>query len=188
MYRLNNITINMRATFWDSAVSSRWSRPTFQRCVLPPELPWWGSMHLLNVGILQRDYTALYLRRLSFSRSSPWEPKISQLLQRISIKSLFRYEFLCGFLNDAVMSSCFSSIRYRLRCRGSSVSIVSDYGLDDRAIGVRSRQGQRILPPASGAHPASCTMGTGGPFSGAKARPGRDADHSPPPSAEVVNE
>jgi hypothetical protein len=32
----------------------------------------------------------------------------------------------------------------------------------------------------SGAHPASCTMGTGGPFPGGKARPGHDADHSPP--------
>jgi hypothetical protein len=30
----------------------------------------------------------------------------------------------------------------------------------------------------SGAHPASCTVGTGGPFPGTKARPGRDADHS----------
>jgi hypothetical protein len=40
----------------------------------------------------------------------------------------------------------------------------------------------------SEAHPASCTMGTGGPFSGGKARQGRDADHSPPYSAEVVNE
>jgi hypothetical protein len=40
----------------------------------------------------------------------------------------------------------------------------------------------------SGAHPASCTMGTGGPFPGDKARPGRDADHSPSSSAEVVNE
>jgi hypothetical protein len=30
----------------------------------------------------------------------------------------------------------------------------------------------------SGAHPASCTVGTGGPFPGAKAPPGRDADHS----------
>jgi hypothetical protein len=28
-------------------------------------------------------------------------------------------------------------------------------------------------------------MGTGGSFSGGKARPGRDADHSPPSSAEV---
>jgi hypothetical protein len=31
-------------------------------------------------------------------------------------------------------------------------------------------------------------MGTGGPFPGGKARPGRDADHSPQSSAEVVNE
>jgi hypothetical protein len=34
-----------------------------------------------------------------------------------------------------------------------------------------------------GAHPASFPMGPGG-----KARPGRDADHSPPSSAEVKNE
>jgi hypothetical protein len=32
----------------------------------------------------------------------------------------------------------------------------------------------------SGVHPASCTMGTGGSFPGGKARPRRDADHSPP--------
>jgi hypothetical protein len=31
-------------------------------------------------------------------------------------------------------------------------------------------------------------MGTGGPFPGGKARPGRDADHSPPSSAEVKYE
>jgi hypothetical protein len=40
----------------------------------------------------------------------------------------------------------------------------------------------------SGAHPASFTMGTEGPSPGGKARPGRNADHSPPSSAEVVNE
>jgi hypothetical protein len=40
----------------------------------------------------------------------------------------------------------------------------------------------------SGAHPASYPMGTGGPYPGGKARPGRDADHSPPSSAEVKNE
>jgi hypothetical protein len=67
---------------------------------------------------------------------------------------------------------------------------VSDYGLDDQAIGVRSPAGQRIFPLAcvqtsSGAHSAYCTMGTGGPFPGGKARTGRDADHSPPSSAEV---
>jgi hypothetical protein len=40
----------------------------------------------------------------------------------------------------------------------------------------------------SGVHPASCTMGTGGPFPGGIARPRCDADHSPPSSAEVKNE
>jgi hypothetical protein len=66
---------------------------------------------------------------------------------------------------------------------------VSDYGLDDRAIGVRSPARAEdfssilCVQTGSGAHPASCTMVTGG-----KARPGRDADHSPPSSAEVVNE
>jgi hypothetical protein len=70
---------------------------------------------------------------------------------------------------------------------------VLDYGLDDRVIGVRSPAGATIFPltsvqTGSGAHPASCTMGNGGPFPGGKARPGRDADHSLPSSAEVVNE
>jgi hypothetical protein len=75
-----------------------------------------------------------------------------------------------------------------------SVSIVSDYGLDDRAIGVRFPVEAKdfsfslCVQTGSGAHPTSCTMGTGGPFSGGKARSGRDADHSPPSSAEVVNE
>jgi hypothetical protein len=40
----------------------------------------------------------------------------------------------------------------------------------------------------SGAHPAFCTMGTGGPILGGKARPRHDADHSPPSTAEVKNE
>jgi hypothetical protein len=78
--------------------------------------------------------------------------------------------------------------------RGSSVSIVSGYGLDDRAIGFRSSAGAKdfssilCVQTGSEAHPASCTMGTGGPFPGRKVRPGRDADHSPPSSAEVKNE
>jgi hypothetical protein len=68
----------------------------------------------------------------------------------------------------------------------SSVSVVPDYGLDDRAIGVRFSAGAKdfssspCVQTGSGAHQASCTMGTGGPFPGGKARPRRDADHSPP--------
>jgi hypothetical protein len=78
--------------------------------------------------------------------------------------------------------------------RGSSVSIVSGYGLDDRAALVRSPAGARdfsfnlCVQTGSGARQASCPMCTGGPFSGGKARSGREADHSPPSSAEVVNE
>jgi hypothetical protein len=68
---------------------------------------------------------------------------------------------------------------------------VSDYGLDDRAIGVRSLAGakdfssnlcdQRPTQP-----PVQWVPGVLSP--GVKARPGRDADHSPPSSAEVENE
>jgi hypothetical protein len=71
---------------------------------------------------------------------------------------------------------------------------VSDYGLDDRAMGVRSQAGAKdfssilCVQTGSEAHPVSCPVGTGGPFPGGKARQGRDADLSPPSSAEVENE
>jgi hypothetical protein len=77
---------------------------------------------------------------------------------------------------------------------GSSVSIVSGYGLDDRAIDFRSRAEAKNFSPnlcvqtGFGSHPASCIVGTVGPFPRAKTRPGRDADHSPPSTAEVENE
>jgi hypothetical protein len=76
---------------------------------------------------------------------------------------------------------------------GSSFSILSGYGLDDQTIEVQSPAEAKdfscslCVQSSSGAHPAFCTMGTGGPFPGAKAWPGRDADHSPPSSAEVEN-
>jgi hypothetical protein len=71
---------------------------------------------------------------------------------------------------------------------------VFDYRLDDRVIEVRSPTGAEdfssspCVQTGSGAHPASYSMGTGGSFPRGKARPGRDADHSPPSSAEVKNE
>jgi hypothetical protein len=57
---------------------------------------------------------------------------------------------------------------------GSSVGAVSDYGLDDREIGVPSPAGAKdfssnlFVQTGSGAHPASCTTDTGGAFPGAK--------------------
>jgi hypothetical protein len=62
-------------------------------------------------------------------------------------------------------------------------------------IGFRSPTGREdfssssCVQNGSGAHPASYPMGSGGSFPGGKARPGRDADHSPSSSsAEVKNE
>jgi hypothetical protein len=71
---------------------------------------------------------------------------------------------------------------------------VSNYGLDDWAIGVRFPVGAKdfssilCVQTGSGAHPASGPMGTGGPFPGAKEQPERDADHSAPSNADVKNE
>jgi hypothetical protein len=85
-------------------------------------------------------------------------------------------------------------VRLHVRSRVSSGSIVSNYGLDDLAIGVLSPAGAKdfssslCVQTGSEAHTASCTMGTGGPFPGGKVRPGSDADHSPLSSAEVENE
>jgi hypothetical protein len=57
----------------------------------------------------------------------------------------------------------------------------------DWTIGFRSPTGAEdfssspCVQTGSGAHPAY-PMGAGGPFPGGKARPGRDANHSPPSS------
>jgi hypothetical protein len=77
---------------------------------------------------------------------------------------------------------------------GNSVNTVSGYRLDDRAIEFPSSAEAKgfssslCIQTGSGAHPASCTMGTGGPFPKDKALPGHVADHSPPSSAKVENE
>jgi hypothetical protein len=66
--------------------------------------------------------------------------------------------------------------------------------MDDWAIGVwfaaeaADFSSSLCVQTGSGARPAFCTMGAGGPFPEAKARPGRDADHSSRYSTEVNNE
>jgi hypothetical protein len=71
-----------------------------------------------------------------------------------------------------------------IKSRGSSGSIVSDYGLGVRTpTGTVDISSSPCVQTGSEAHPASYPMGTGG-----KARPGCDADHSLPSSAEVKNE
>ena len=64
-------------------------------------------------------------------------------------------------------------------CPCNVVDIATGYGLDGP--GIESRWGARFSAPVQtgpGAHPASCTMGTGS-FAEVK-RSGRDADHPPP--------
>jgi hypothetical protein len=72
----------------------------------------------------------------------------------------------------------------------SSVGIALGYRLDNWGSKVRFLVGARNfslnhhIPNDSGAQPASYPMGTRGSFLGVK-RPGREADHSHPSSAEV---
>jgi hypothetical protein len=76
---------------------------------------------------------------------------------------------------SAIHKTCFGGDTVNLP---SSGGIVSDYGLDGRAIGVRSPAGAKdfssslCVQTGSGAHPASCTMGTGDPFPGGKSATG----------------
>jgi hypothetical protein len=78
----------------------------------------------------------------------------------------------------------------RFGSRDSSVGIALGYGLDDRGSKVRFPAGagnfslHHHVQNGSGAHPDSYSMGTRGFSLGVK-RPGREADHSPPSSAEV---
>jgi hypothetical protein len=73
-------------------------------------------------------------------------------------------------------------------CRpGSSVSIVTDYGLDGPGIESRWVEIFRICPDRLWGPPSLSYIGCR-VFPGGKVRPGRDVDHSPPSSAEVLEE
>jgi hypothetical protein len=102
----------------------------------------------------------------SFDQSSCWEANCHSASQEIPVFYWIRRFIICsiepatGFFTEPLWSSPHP------RILKLSVSLL----------------------PGSGAHLASCTVGTGGSFPGGKARPGRDADHSPPSSAEVNKE
>jgi hypothetical protein len=74
--------------------------------------------------------------------------------------------------------------------RDSVVGIVTGYGLEDRGVGVRVPVGQEfsllhVLQTDSVAHPASYIQWVPGALSSGVKRSGREADHSPPTSAEI---
>jgi hypothetical protein len=105
-----------------------------------------------------------------------------------------RISLLCIIYSCTMSVNSLNSYVFASGSRGSSGSTVSYYGLEDRAIEVRSPTGAEdfscspFVQNGSGAHPASYPVGTGGFSPRGKARPGRDADHSPLSSVEVENE
>jgi hypothetical protein len=75
-------------------------------------------------------------------------------------------------------------MRTEYMSRDSSVGIVTGYGLDDQGGGSSSPGREKILTSPYRPDPTSYKMGTGGSSPKVK-RQEREADHSPPTSAEV---
>jgi hypothetical protein len=105
-------------------------------------------------------FTVLYMtliHNIEFHYIKAYKDILFTILKNIIIK----------YYNLIIRQAAWKYIDYiRSRSRVSSVSIVSDYELDDRAIGVRSPAGAKdcssslFVQTGSGAHPASCPMGT----------------------------
>jgi hypothetical protein len=93
--------------------------------------------------------------------------------------------------NTNTLNPYITSVLNHLHSVGSSVGIITGYGLDDRIMGVRflARAGDFSLHRVqtdSGAHPASYPMSTGA-ISLAVKRPGRETDHLPPSKPRSKN-
>jgi hypothetical protein len=129
---------------------------------------------------MELDNSSLMMEAVCTSETSvdspPWELEISQFI------TLFTRSYnLTGASWIRFTVSHHISWRHILISRGSSVSIVSGYVLDNRAIEVWSLAEAKdfscslCVQTLSGAHPATCTMGNGSPLPWL----GRDAHHSP---------
>jgi hypothetical protein len=95
---------------------------------------------------------------------------------------------MCNRFNTVTEQESFNTHPFNLLF-DSSVGIASGYRLDSR--GLIPGRGKRFsvfhsVQTGSGTHPASYTMFTWALSMGVK-WPGREADHSPPSSAEVKN-
>jgi hypothetical protein len=142
-------------------------------------------------AFLSRHFTSMYYVCEDFLVISVW------LIRYCSTYCVYWYGYWYTSGYKTVMEyrfQYFTALLFQIMSRSTSVSKVSGYGLDDRAMEVRSPAGAEdfsyslCVQTDCEAHPASCPMGIRGPFPGGKARPGSDADHSPPSSAEVMND
>jgi hypothetical protein len=171
------------------------------------------TFRAVSLFMLHRVVTRMHHKdgHLLQRKGSTWKPRLGQRRRLFSGARLFCISDLFIFNETWTQVKIYIFVRtspgwnillttyyrywLRTRSRVSSGSIVSDYGLDDRAIGVRSPAGAKdlscnlcIQSTALGPTqpPVQWVPGVRSP--GVKARPGRDADHSPPSSAEVVND
>jgi hypothetical protein len=113
-----------------------------------------------------------------------------KLLNSIYCYSSFKLKFRKCYAVYRVMIHRRSHVLRSLCGQGSSVSVVSDYRLDDRgSIPEVAEVSSFSLcgHTGSGAHPTSCTVGTDVLSTGVKL-PGRDTDHSATSIAEVKKE
>jgi hypothetical protein len=88
------------------------------------------------------------------------------------------------------LTSTADMVHYDLSSEDSSVGISTDYGLDGRGSILSMSKDCSLfhsVQSCSGAHPASYPMGTEGSFPRVK-RKVREAEHSPPSSAEFKND
>jgi hypothetical protein len=110
-----------------------------------------------------------------------------EVFMEVEIKIVFlRVTTLCKTLHGVINHVLLLFWHIKLH---SSVGMARSYWLDGRGIGVWVPVGSgivilHVVQTGSGVHPTSYPMGTGGSFPEVK-RPAREADHSPPTSAEV---
>jgi hypothetical protein len=112
-------------------------------------------------SLISRDYLSqtCYRKQHTHTQGSMWgRYLLHKFIQREPEQNL-TIGYSCFWFNLLWLKMYF-------RSRGSSVSIVSDYGLDDRGSIHDRGRGFLCVQTGSGTHPASCLMGTGGPFLG----------------------
>jgi hypothetical protein len=146
-----------------------WHRARLQRHDLSAEI----QKYLPSIEKEITTNLSLFSSKLELLFHVNWNTRYSDSNLRKVWSEVSKYRVRTA--QNIVYGLCFICLFLVLkRESGSSGSIVSDYRLDDRAIGVRSPAGAKdfsstlCVQTGSEAHLASCPMGTGGHFPGGK--------------------
>jgi hypothetical protein len=157
--------------------------------LLSPTVSRYSSFDVRDPSFVISHFRAIASKFLDRFQHTTWRFDFPNFLS-IS-RTIVIYINPCRLLSFSLQNDSFSNLTYFLLSepfifmgRDISVSIATRYGL--AGPGIESRWGARFSAPVQtdpGAHPASCTMGTGS-YPGAE-RPRSGFDHQPPSSAEV---